>query len=256
MGVTDSLQKAHTMSRGLLIWVDRSLLGGNDWGMHRGGDKSFAGLSWLCFEPARRASNWSRETAHLIFYWSVFQEVLRQDVRTVEWILFSVHKRVRLWHWKVRWGGWVFTELVTTDHIFSLLYNIDRPRFQEGALHGHNRVSSRQNMRTHMAGEIWIWTILSPPIIQLAQLTESIYIRCLAYWFSWVQSWLLLLHVFFGGEELITILGIVLVRGASAQRFVSAQYLWVLVLNWDSSFYLTLLLTVVETDLRALHYLR
>ena len=66
----------------------------------------------------------------------------------------------------------------------------------------------------------------------------------------------MLLHVFFGGEELVTILGIVLVRGASAQRFVSAQYLWVLVLNRDSSFYLTLLLTIVETDLRALHYLR
>ena len=84
MGVTDSLQKAHTMSGGLLSGVDRGLLGGNDRSMQCRCDQTLARLSRLCLNPTHWTSYWSSETAHLVFYRSMLQEVLRQYVWTVE----------------------------------------------------------------------------------------------------------------------------------------------------------------------------
>ena len=84
MGVTDSLQKAHTMSGGLLSGVDRGLLGGNDRGMQCRRYQALARLSRLCLNPARWTPNWPSETAHLVFYRGMFQEVLRQYMWTVE----------------------------------------------------------------------------------------------------------------------------------------------------------------------------
>jgi len=66
---------------------------------------------------------------------------------------------------------------------------------------------------------------------------------------------LLFLHVFFWGEELVTVLCIVLILRTNAIRFVATQDFRVLVLYWNCSFELTLLLPVIVTDLRALHYL-
>ena len=84
MGVTDSLQKAHTMSGGLLSGVDRGLLGGNDWGMQCRRYQALAWLSRLCLNPACWTPNRPSETAHLVFYRGMFQEVLRQYMWTVE----------------------------------------------------------------------------------------------------------------------------------------------------------------------------
>ena len=98
MGVTDPLQKAHAMSGCLLIRVYWRLLRRNDGRVQGRRYQSLAGLAWLGLVPARWAPNWSCEVAHLVLDRSVFQEVLRQDVGTVERVLLPVHEGVGLGH--------------------------------------------------------------------------------------------------------------------------------------------------------------
>ena len=104
-----------------------------------------------------------------------------------------------------------------------------------------------------MACEIRSRALLPPAVVQLAQLAETVDVGGLTDGFGRVHCRLLLFHVFFRGEELVTVLCVVLVLRADAVRLVSAQHFGILVLDGYGSLELPLLLAVVVADLRPLH---
>lgn len=205
---------------------------------------------FLCLHSAVWASDWACKATHLVLNWCVLQEVLWQDVRTIKRVLLSVCEWICFSHWEIRWCSWLFAKLITIHHILGLLDYVNRTWFQHCALHCDDGISTCQNTWADVAADIGFGTPLSSTIIELTQATERWF---LTQWLFRIKNGLLLLHIFFWCEKLLTVVCILFLR-PNTIWLIPAKDFRVIVLDGDSALQMALLFPIGIADLGPLHY--